>query len=170
MPGISAKERIPHDRLEGGKAKLPLPDVLVAVPVRPKGRLGVVQMHHHETIETASGIETRQCLLETCGRSQIEPGGEDVSSVETQPDARVRTSHADHGAKLLEVHAHRAAGAGGVLEQDAHRRLLTLFERPQESDPHPFETCLEAAALMGPDVGDDRVGAELLRRRHGAQQ
>ena len=90
MPGTSASAGWLHDA-PGTPARPISPSPMFSCRSRfePKRRLGVVQVEHHEAIEAAGGVEARQRLVQTCGRSQVEPGGEDVRGVETDAEPRV---------------------------------------------------------------------------------
>ena len=128
-------------------------------------------MDHDRGARGRSAARARERLVEPCGGAQLVARLEEVGGVEADAEARVAAGGVDHRAELVEVDAHGAAGAGRVLEQEPHLASPRLsVERAQQSRAHAFEAGLEAGALVRADVGDDRLGAELLGRGHGADQ
>ena len=127
-------------------------------------------MQRDEALAAAAGVDALERLGHARGRAQVDAGLEDVRRVEAHAEARVAAGGVDDLAELEEVDAHGAAGAGRVLEQEAHRRALAVGERAPQAGLHALEAGREAGALVRADVGDDGVGAQLVGRRQGAAQ
>ena len=164
MPGRPSSDGWASSAANAPAPELSVTDVLVPVAVGAQRRLGVVEVQHDEALEAAGLVERLERRVDAGRGAQVVAGLEEVRRVEADADAGVAVDRVDHRRQLVEAHAHRAAGAGRVLEQDAHVGVADLVERGAQRLLDAREAGVEAVAAVRARRGSRSPRSRAARR------
>ena len=170
MPGLDDRgEALERGvREEGGEpvAEQSLAESGVAVPVGAERRRGVVDVQAAKAVEPDPPIELVQRLVERRPIDDVDAGRVPVAGVEAEAERSVTGERVEEGLQLGRRAAHRAAGAGGVLEQEPGSVAASLQQLAQHGHG-ALDARVEAGAQVRADVEDDSLGLDRARRLHG---